>query len=90
MISAKELNSSENGQMRLLRVTGFLHSSSLKVKNLKEFTYQLGFMTSVLQTYARKTKIAIDTLRFRTEVRDFFEDDIQIVPENGKLFKLLC
>jgi Dynein heavy chain C-terminal domain len=40
-------------------------------------------MTSVLQTYARKTRIAIDTLRFRTEVRDFDETDIKIIPENG-------
>lgn len=42
-------------------------------------------MTAALQTYARKTKIAIDTLQFRTDVRTFYEDDIQEVPENGKL-----
>jgi Dynein heavy chain. len=40
-------------------------------------------MTAVLQTYARKTKIAIDTLQFRTEVRNFFEDNVTEIPENG-------
>ena len=42
-------------------------------------------MTAVMQTYARAEKIAIDTLIFRTELRDFFEDDIKIVPKVGKL-----
>ena len=31
------------------------------------FFFPQGFMTSVLQRYARRTKIPIDTLRFRTE-----------------------
>lgn len=50
---------------------------------ISAFFFPQGFMTSVLQTYARKTRIAIDTLRFRTEVRDFDETDIKVVPENG-------
>ena len=33
--------------------------------------------------YSRKNQIAIDTLIFRTEVRPFYKDDIQLVPENG-------
>ncbi len=34
---------------------------------LSGFFFPQGFMTSVLQRYARRTKIPIDTLRFRTE-----------------------
>jgi hypothetical protein len=33
-------------------------------------------MTSALQTYARKTKIAIDTLTFKTSVQQFNRDDV--------------
>ena len=44
-----------------------------------------GFMTSTMQTYARKTQIPIDTLTFRTEVRQFHKDDIRDVPEHGEL-----
>mmetsp|Transcript_28693 Transcript_28693/g.25733 ORF Transcript_28693/g.25733 Transcript_28693/m.25733 type:complete len:131 (+) Transcript_28693:880-1272(+) len=47
------------------------------------FFFPQGFMTAVMQTYARAEKIAIDTLIFRTELRDFFEDDIKIVPKVG-------
>ncbi len=40
-------------------------------------------MTGALQTYARKTKIPIDTLTFRTVVLDKFEHEVTAGPENG-------
>ena len=41
-------------------------------------------MTAVLQTYARKTKIPIDTLLFKTEVRKIKANEVAESPENGK------
>jgi len=50
---------------------------------LSAFFFPQGFMTAALQTYARKTKTAIDTLKFKTCVRSYGPDDIQEVPEDG-------
>ena len=43
-------------------------------------------MTATLQIFARKNLIPIDTLVFKTEVRDFDENDIKEVPEEGLFF----
>lgn len=40
-------------------------------------------MTAALQTYSRKTATPIDTLIFRTQVKDCFEDGITEAPEDG-------
>jgi hypothetical protein len=40
-------------------------------------------MTGALQTHARKTHIAIDTLDFRSEVMPFHEDSVPGPPANG-------
>lgn len=42
-----------------------------------------GFMTAAMQSYARRTKIAIDTLMFRAEIRPYFKEEIVDEPENG-------
>lgn len=47
---------------------------------LSSFFFPQGFMTSAMQSYARKTMISIDSLMFRTEVRNFTKDDIRDVP----------
>lgn len=47
------------------------------------FFFPQGFMTASLQTYARKESIAIDTLKFKTNVRPYGPDDIQEVPDDG-------
>ena len=40
-------------------------------------------MTGALQTYARKTKIPIDTLNFQTIVLQKHEAELAVGPENG-------
>jgi len=47
------------------------------------FFFPQGFMTAALQTYARKTKTPIDALQFKTNVRNFFQDAVTIVPDDG-------
>ena len=50
---------------------------------LPGFFFPQGFMTATLQTYARSTKTAIDTLAFRTNVLEIFEDGVIDHPEKG-------
>ena len=47
------------------------------------FFFPQGFMTATLQTYARDTKTAIDTLSFRTNVLERFADSVTEAPETG-------
>jgi dynein heavy chain len=56
-------------------VHSFFHKVFLCVK--------IGFNTAVLQTYARKTDEAIDTLTFRTNVLTNYRGNISSVPEDG-------
>jgi len=50
---------------------------------LPAFFFPQGFMTSTLQQYARKTQTPIDTLAFKTHVREIFENDVKEPPEDG-------
>lgn len=38
-------------------------------------------MTAALQTYARETGIAIDTLKFRTNVKEYYSEKMAEIPE---------
>ena len=38
------------------------------------FFFPQGFMTAAMQTYARRTHIAIDTLMFNSEIRPYFKE----------------
>jgi dynein heavy chain len=40
-------------------------------------------MTAVMQTYSRRTKTPIDTLSFKTYVKEFHEDQVKELPEEG-------
>ena len=50
---------------------------------VSSFFFPQGFMTSAMQSYARKTMISIDSLMFRAEVRNFTKEDIRDVPTEG-------
>jgi len=50
---------------------------------LSAFFFPQGFLTAALQQYARKTTTPIDALQFRACVRDYFEDDVRDVPDDG-------
>jgi len=47
------------------------------------FYFPQGFMTAVLQTYARETKIPIDELVFQTHVRENMGAEITDIPKTG-------
>ena len=40
-------------------------------------------MTSALQSYARKTQTPIDTLAFKTYIKEFYEEDVHEHPDDG-------
>jgi len=40
-------------------------------------------MTAAMQTYARRTHIAIDTLMFNTNIRSYFKDEVTQAPLDG-------
>lgn len=50
---------------------------------LPAFFFPQGFMTAAMQSYARKTATAIDTLQFRSHVCDGFADSVTEAPEDG-------
>ena len=56
---------------RLDAIRGWLVGGPPDAFWISGFFFPQGFMTGVLQTHARKTRIAIDTLDFRTEVLQY-------------------
>jgi dynein heavy chain len=42
-----------------------------------------GFMTSAMQSYARRTHIAIDSLMFRAEIKPYFKNEVTQEPVDG-------
>jgi dynein heavy chain len=42
-----------------------------------------GFMTAAMQSYARRTHIAIDSLMFKAEIRSYFKDEVTEAPKDG-------
>ena len=42
-----------------------------------------GFMTSAMQSYARRTHIAIDSLMFRAEIRSIYKSEVTSEPVDG-------
>jgi dynein heavy chain len=50
---------------------------------LSSFFFPQGFMTATLQIYARETKLAIDSLKFRTEVINMSKEQVTLKPKAG-------
>ena len=61
----------------------WLYGGPPKSYSFPAFFFPQGFMTSSLQTYARKSQIAIDTLKFNSNVRKEYFKDIKEAPEDG-------
>jgi dynein heavy chain len=64
-------------------ISSWLYSGPPATFWLPSFFFPQGFMTAAMQTYARKTATAIDTLQFKSHVVDGFEDSITEAPEDG-------
>lgn len=69
--------------LRLEFISKWLYEGQPDSFWLSAFYFPQGFMTASLQAYARKTAIPIDTLKFKTHVRNYGPDDVQEVPEDG-------
>lgn len=50
---------------------------------MSAFFFPQGYMTAALQTYARATRIPIDTLDFRTVVTTMSPEDVDACPQQG-------
>jgi dynein heavy chain, axonemal len=66
---------------RVQFLSDWLYKGPPKSFWISAFFFPQGFMTAALQTYARFTKIAIDTLKFRTNVRDYSAEKAAELPE---------
>jgi dynein heavy chain len=73
----------ENLYLRLSTTHKWLTGGPPSAYWISGFFFPQGFATGALQMYARKTKIAIDTLDFRSHVMPFMEDAVPSAPENG-------
>ena len=70
-----------NGRVDFLR--DWLHGGQPAAFRLGAVFFPQGLMTGVLQTYARKYQVAIDTLSFRYAVLDCEPEEITEGPEDG-------
>jgi dynein heavy chain len=68
---------------RLAALQGWLAHGPPSSFWISGFFFPQGFMTGALQTHARKTRLAIDTLDFRTQVMAFDEAAVPARPANG-------
>lgn len=68
---------------RIVFISDWLYNGPPKSYWVPAFFFPQGFNTATLQTYARQTETAIDTLAFRTNVMPFFNKDITEKPETG-------
>lgn len=69
--------------LRLKFMSDWLYNGPPKTFWLPAFFFPQGFMTASLQSHARLHQIPIDTLQFKTHIRDVFCDGIEELPETG-------
>lgn len=68
---------------RIEFISDWLYNGPPKTFWVPSFFFPQGFNTATLQTYARKTQTAIDTITFRTNIMPCFNQDIKEAPETG-------
>jgi dynein heavy chain len=69
--------------LRVEFISNWLYNGPPKSYWLPAFFFPQGFITASMQTYARKTATPIDTLAFRTNVLEIYEEEVTETPENG-------
>lgn len=80
--SLKPLNSwFDDLILRVKFLSTWLYNGPPKSFWISAFFFPQGFMTAALQTYARHTKIAIDTLKFKTNVKEYGQEKAEELPE---------
>ena len=80
--SLKPLNSwFDDLILRVEFLSKWLYQGPPKSYWISAFFFPQGFMTAALQTYAWETGIAIDTLKFKTNVKDFYSEKMAEMPE---------
>jgi dynein heavy chain len=73
----------ESLYQRLDTLRGWLTGGPPTAYWISGFFFPQGFMTGALQMYARRTKIAIDALEFRTVVQPFYAGAVPAAPAHG-------
>jgi dynein heavy chain len=61
----------------------WVENGTMKSYWVSALFFPQGFMTSAMQSYARRTHIAIDSLMFRAEIRPYFKDQVTEEPVDG-------
>ena len=69
--------------LRIEFMADWCYNGPPKTYWLPAFFFPQGFMTATLQTYARATMTAIDTLAFKTNVVGIRGEDVKEAPESG-------
>lgn len=83
--SLKPLSSYMNDlNTRIKFLNNWVESGKPKIYNISLFFFAQGFLTSVLQNYARKHVVAIDTIGFDFQVTDIIIDDNEFVAGGNK------
>lgn len=68
---------------RIEFISDWLYNGPPRSYWVPSFFFPQGFNTAVMQTYARQTSTAIDTLQFKTNVMPYFNGEIKEKPEIG-------
>lgn len=69
--------------LRVDFIAGWLYKGPPMTYWLPAFFFPQGFMTATLQTYARKTQTPIDTLAFKTIIKEHFDEGVTQAPDDG-------
>lgn len=64
-------------------VSDWLYKGAPNTYWVPAFYFPQGFMTAALQSYARKTATPIDALQFKTNVKEYYSDEVKEAPEDG-------
>lgn len=70
--------------MRVGFLSNWIKNGKPRIYNIAMFFFAQGFLTSLLQNYARKYQVAIDTIDFKYTMTDVTIDDQKFVADGNK------